>query len=655
MTVNISLFAGAGAQFFDNNGVPLNGGLLYTYQAGTSTPSATYTSSTGSIANPNPIVLDSAGRVPNEIWLTGAQSYKFILKTSALTQIGSWDNIPGVNDFSVLAGATGATLIGYKYPSGSSVLRTVASKLSDILSAVDFGADPTGTSDSTSAINSALAAGTVVYIPQGTYRCDSSVVVTQGKTLLLEGTLHRMSAHSALDTPVVHLNGDTVSFKGVGVSSTVMTDNNAPNGVVLWGAINPQTDYVAYRFANVSDLRIMCRSDGTGTTNVSNTLSLQNSQFWLGGALYDGVFQNLHLFNGGKQVYLNPISNGNIFNNIFCWNTRGYSVYLDGRSGGIVTDNSFCNFMIDGSAYNVTSYYGRYVNNCCFTNCGGEPGSGNWLDFDSTCTSMNFHGWDNHSGTGTFNALNSTLMSHGYLVTGAYVQTADLYSLQGSFTISDVISGASLNKFIWNSTGITPYGGGGGINITPGLTPGSGTANTWHWFKGSNVGGSGQTLHNIAVDGQVAALNGYFPQTDNTAPIGGSSSRFTTVYATTGAINTSDANEKQQIEALSDVEKQVAAEIKTLIRKFKFNDAVAKKGDGARIHIGVIAQDVEAAFAKFGLDANRYGMFCVDVWYEKDGKTVEPDEHNQYPADAIKHERQGVRYEELLAFVISTM
>ena len=95
MTVSLSLFAGAGQQFFDNSGVPLAGGLVYTYAAGTTTPSATYTSSTGGTAQANPIVLDSAGRVPNEIWLTNNASYKFLLKTSADVLIGSYDNISG--------------------------------------------------------------------------------------------------------------------------------------------------------------------------------------------------------------------------------------------------------------------------------------------------------------------------------------------------------------------------------------------------------------------------------------------------------------------------------------------------------------------------------------------------------------------------------
>ena len=69
-TVSLSIFGGVGAQFFDNNGVILSGGKIYTYEAGTTTPLATYTSSTGNTAHTNPIVLDAAGRVPagGEIW-----------------------------------------------------------------------------------------------------------------------------------------------------------------------------------------------------------------------------------------------------------------------------------------------------------------------------------------------------------------------------------------------------------------------------------------------------------------------------------------------------------------------------------------------------------------------------------------------------------
>ena len=77
-------------QFFDLNGAPLSGGLLYTYAAGTTTPLASYTDSTGQIANTNPIVLDSRGEA--NVWL-GAASYKLALYTSASVLIWTVDNI----------------------------------------------------------------------------------------------------------------------------------------------------------------------------------------------------------------------------------------------------------------------------------------------------------------------------------------------------------------------------------------------------------------------------------------------------------------------------------------------------------------------------------------------------------------------------------
>jgi hypothetical protein len=93
MTVSISLFAGIGAQFFTNDGVPLAGGLIYSYEAGTTTPKTTYTSSAGNVAQTNPIILNSAGRVPSgEIWLTSGQ-YKFILATSNNVTIATYDNV----------------------------------------------------------------------------------------------------------------------------------------------------------------------------------------------------------------------------------------------------------------------------------------------------------------------------------------------------------------------------------------------------------------------------------------------------------------------------------------------------------------------------------------------------------------------------------
>ena len=97
MAVNLSPIWGAGAQLLDNSGNVLSGGKIYTYAAGTTTPATTYTSSTGGTANSNPIILNSAGRVPYEIWMTDGQVYKFVLKDSNDTLIATYDNLVGIN------------------------------------------------------------------------------------------------------------------------------------------------------------------------------------------------------------------------------------------------------------------------------------------------------------------------------------------------------------------------------------------------------------------------------------------------------------------------------------------------------------------------------------------------------------------------------
>lgn len=94
--VNLSMFAGIGAQLFNNSGKVLAGGKIYTYLAGTTTPATTYTTSAGTTAHSNPIVLDSAGRVSTgEIWLVSSQKYKFVVKTSLDVAIATYDNVSG--------------------------------------------------------------------------------------------------------------------------------------------------------------------------------------------------------------------------------------------------------------------------------------------------------------------------------------------------------------------------------------------------------------------------------------------------------------------------------------------------------------------------------------------------------------------------------
>jgi hypothetical protein len=134
---------------------------------------------------------------------------------------------------------------------------------------------------------------------------------------------------------------------------------------------------------------------------------------------------------------------------------------------------------------------------------------------------------------------------------------------------------------------------------------------------------------------------------DNIVDLGSGSFRFDDVYATNGTIQTSDANEKQQIANLTDAEITAAKAISQLFKTFKWNSAVTEKGDAARTHAGVIAQDVQAAMTAAGLDASDYAFFISSTWYvDADGNEVEADAEG-----AIEKNRKGIRYPELLAFV----
>ena len=166
---------------------------------------------------------------------------------------------------------------------------------------------------------------------------------------------------------------------------------------------------------------------------------------------------------------------------------------------------------------------------------------------------------------------------------------------------------------------------------------------------------------------------------DNAASWGYANGRWKEIFAVNGSINTSDRNEKQDIAELTDAEQRVAVACKGLLRKFRWIDAVEAKGDDARIHFGIIAQDLQAAFEAEGLDAARYAMFTSNTWWEtqtevaaveaveatEDTEAIEAvdaytrtdtyDTAEEAPEGATERTRLGVRYSELLAFIIAAI
>jgi hypothetical protein len=204
------------------------------------------------------------------------------------------------------------------------------------------------------------------------------------------------------------------------------------------------------------------------------------------------------------------------------------------------------------------------------------------------------------------------------------------------------------------------------------------------------------TAAGLRMSGQgtanVLACNSVGNATNQELNLGASTLSFDTVFAD-DFTNTSDRNYKQDIEELSEAELRVATACKGLMKKYRMKHAVVKKGDDARIHVGIIAQDLRDAFTAEGLDAGRYGMFvsetvwedfvevpaveAVDAVYEtqtdEEGNETQVliseaieavdayTDVNHYwteeeaPDTATARTKMGVRYSQLLAFIIAAL
>lgn len=342
--VNLSPLAGAGWQFFDSSGTVLSGGLIYTYQAGTTTPQTTYTSSTGSVANTNPIVLDSSGRTPEEVWLVNGQSYKFVVKTAANVTIKTCDDINGINDYAnvlvLLANTSntslGDALIGFKQSYGNTaypnaVGRTVHQKLQEFVSVKDFGAVGDGVTNDWAAIqdaNDAAASQNVaLYFPAGVYGVDvtaagSALEQTTSWFANNDATILRLDFGTTFTSYTMFQNNQEglilrgLTFDGqVTTSSTPNIPNNDPAigtyvasgdsvsetfwsqvyGVVLRGAQNTRVENCTFKNFLRAGLRIENLFDGDQRTfNIKvSKCHVQRTR---------GVYGDSYLFNGVEDL-----------------------------------------------------------------------------------------------------------------------------------------------------------------------------------------------------------------------------------------------------------------------------------------------------------------------------------------------------------------
>lgn len=116
------------------------------------------------------------------------------------------------------------------------------------------------------------------------------------------------------------------------------------------------------------------------------------------------------------------------------------------------------------------------------------------------------------------------------------------------------------------------------------------------------------------------------PGTNGTQNVGSAPLPWNQVFAAVGTIQPSDRRIKTQVEAVPDIALDAYGSVAH--KRFKYIDSVAEKGDKARWHTGLIAQDIKEAFEAAGLDATEYGLLCYNKWpdiYEHIFETVEED------------------------------
>lgn len=563
-----------------------------------------------------------------------------------------------------------------------------------------------GVTDDTASIQAALDAHNEVEISGVTCRVDGTITVADGKTLKLRGgaALKRLKAYSASTAVVVHLKGTKSSFLG-DATCYVWTENKSPGGVVCLGHLNTTTSNWNSLWWRFHGIHVYCkdfRADYattavTGITKANPAVVTANSH-----GLSNGDLVQLRNVGGMTEVNDNVYTVANKTANTFELSGVNSSSYTTYTSGGIaqlypaLTDG--VGVYIPSSQPELGSSYANYygalsditVHNATIPYWFTDSSNAHTLDntrFEFTYHyGYRFNGAYGNSGTVGFcngaykngaitfffgpklNASAPYAPSHESSRNVLYAGAVELYTT-GNYGVyvNNANCVANTVIFQWNSTGDQYYDVSGtsagtlntvmtytennipyitGLEVTAGTqvsTPIIRSPSTSYpqsisilpKFSGAGV------EYGVVFSGGAEV----YPNVDNTSNLGKSSFRWATVYAATGTINTSDENEKDSIKPIDDAALRAWGRVQ--YSQFKFRDAVAKKGDGARWHFGLVAQRVKEAFEAEGLDAFEYGLLCFDEW---DDQEEQRDDEGRIVVPGCKAgSRYGVRYEEALA------
>jgi hypothetical protein len=424
MAVNLSPIWGAGAQLLDNSGNVLTGGKIYTYAAGTTTPATTFTSSNGGIENSNPIILNAAGRVPYEIWLTDGVSYKFVLKDSNDTLIATYDNLIGINSNFVnftnqqeiqtaTAGQTVFNLVDVEYQPGTNSLTVFVDGVNQygpgaqyayvetdsntvtFVSGLHVGASIKFT---TSQLNSTVGsdATQVSYEPPFTNSVATNVAAKLAQTVSVQD----FGANSSADVTEINsamsyaiANNTRVIFP---FSATIRVPEDAPTlqdamdssladpskniqltiqisagHALTKGVVLVDVDYGNYKITSVDSVVYLAPS--FSAVAPTSGVGAQNSIFYARRSKLPDIYCLFDMqSNFGSGVYLQEQSSGFISTNCGVKNAGHYGLLVSVQSAAVATQANFMG-AAGGNAVTTGSFLTAPQAN--FSYAGGKPGA----------------------------------------------------------------------------------------------------------------------------------------------------------------------------------------------------------------------------------------------------------------------------------------
>lgn len=549
-------------------------------------------------------------------------------------------------------------------------------------------ANPSNTTDVTAALDAAILAcksdtlgvGNVLFFPTGTF-CFSETLANYG--LYINATIFIRG--SGLEKTVLK----NLSATGAGLRTAGGTCTTVENLTINMNGSSGVGFYQAGQYSVTNNLHI--RNQAVGSSNYAMVVNGSSG----------AVLKNIFFSNVANGIQLGPLPTNSVtFDHVIMEVSSGNAVLCEASSQvrfrGLNIETKADASLTHSRFIRVVSCQQMDFRDLAFEDSDTNILSNGEYILIENSRSINFdnvrvnhHGSEgkaffgigtNNNGVSVTNSLfiddDLTTSPTYWVVQGGAVASTGIF-VKNITTYCDTLVGvqtASSGGYVtienWidvNATSTSYLGGqyNNVVNSTGNFQIDNSTSNVISGVAGAltGTGISGNSYVNLD---QIKVTSFYVaPIADNTQRLGYTGARWTEVFAANGTINTSDEREKQQIAEITAQEKLVAAELKTLIRTYKWTEAVNKKGDDARIHVGVIAQDVVKAFSKQGLDAVHYGILCFDKWddiYEEEIEVVEGPDNSILRRPTGKRtlvqaagDRYGIRYNELLAFIISAM